>query len=98
MFVEDVEVDGRHDRIAQRVLLVECAHIASGFRVVPRAPLVHHQPDALLRIVLVHDRAVLLDQLVNAQCAGERRMPFLFAELCRGTFLSPVAGGQCVVV
>ena len=49
----------------KRVLLVEKAGIGARFDVVPRAPFVDDQADALLRIVAVHDLAVFRDQLVH---------------------------------
>ena len=48
-----------HQRVAQRVLLVEEAGLGAGLDVVPGAPLVHDQADPFLGIGLVHDRRVL---------------------------------------
>ena len=55
-------VDGYCDEgVAERVLLPEERGVAAGGGEVPGAPLVDDHADALLRVVLVHDRAVLLD-------------------------------------
>src|ERR1039457_6372344 len=53
MLDEDVDVERRHQRVAQRVLLEQEAGIGAWLNVPPRAPLVQGQPHALAWIVLV---------------------------------------------
>ena len=54
-------------RVALAVLLLEEALGAARRWRQPRAPLIDHQRDLLLRIVLIHDRAVRAEQIVHAQ-------------------------------
>ena len=53
--------------VTQAVLLDQEARIAAGQRRIPAAPFVHHQRHFLLRIVLVHDGRMLVDQTVHLQ-------------------------------
>jgi len=80
MPVEDVEVDSRHEGVAQRVLLVQESGVCPGFDVVPGAPFVHDQADALFRIVFIHDGGVFCYQFIHLQRAAERFVPFGLGE------------------
>jgi hypothetical protein len=59
--MEDLEGQRSDQRVAQRVLLVEEAGVATRLGVVPGAPLVDEESDALLGVVTVHDRRVAGD-------------------------------------
>jgi hypothetical protein len=101
MTVEDVEVQGGDERVAQRVLLIEEGGPGAGLRVVPRTPLVDHQADLLaaartrpgrgrpLALGLAHDLVVLRDQLVHEQGALQRREPRVLTEAGRRALLPP---------
>jgi hypothetical protein len=55
VLVEDVEVDGGHNRIAHGVLLVEEARVRARLDREPGAPFIHDQGNFLMRVVPVHD-------------------------------------------
>ena len=83
VLLKNVQINAGGDRIAQSVLLIERTQVAAWLRVVPVTPFVDHQPHALLRIILVHNRAVLLNELVHSQRPRECRMPLFLVKLCR---------------
>src|SRR5204862_2126959 len=58
---EDVQIERGDERVALAVLLFEKALGAARSRRQPRAPLVHHQRNLLLWVVLIHDGAVFAD-------------------------------------
>jgi len=96
--MEDVEIDRSHDRIAQRVLLIEEAWFAPRLGIVPRAPFVDRKADLLLGIVLVHHRGILRDQVVHAQRALECRNPLVLGEARGWTLVIPASAWDGVVV
>ena len=71
VLVEDIQRNGGDHRVAHGVLLVEEAGIRAGLHLKPGAPLVHDQADALVGVVLVHDRGVVRYQLVHP--GGDRQ-------------------------
>ena len=73
--VEDVQVEGGGDRVADRVLLIQESGRGAGFDVVPRAPLVDDQPHPSRRIVPIHDGAVAGEQLVHETGPADRLVP-----------------------
>ena len=98
MLGEDVEVDRGDQRVAERILLAQEARVRARILGIPGAPFVDRQEDALLRIIFVHDRAVLGDQFVHAPGAGKRIGPAVLVEVDRRRTRRPAAGGVDVVM
>ena len=96
--IEDVQVDGCHQRIAHRVLLIEEARICARLHIVPGAPLVHSQTDFAPACKLADDAAVVFHQLLHAQRLVQGGIVFALGELCRGALVLPILMRQCVVV
>ncbi|PAV70870.1 hypothetical protein WR25_24232 [Diploscapter pachys] len=97
IFGEDIEVQARHHRIAQAVLLVEEPRMRSRFLIVPGAPFVDQQRDLLLGVVFVHDARMLLEQFVHLQRLGYRHRPLVFAEAGRRALMLPAAGDGVIM-
>src|SRR5664279_4431937 len=98
MLDEDVDVERRHQRVAQRVLLEQEAGIGAWLNVPPRAPLVQGQPDALAWIVLVHDGGMLGNDVVDADGGRQRLGVFGLVERGRRAFPLPVVRDGVVAV
>nr|GEU28270.1 hypothetical protein [Tanacetum cinerariifolium] len=98
MVMEDVEVERRHHRVAQRVLLVQEACIGALLHVVPGAPFVDQEAQFFLGVVAVQDFDVLFDHAVDPEGVRQRGEPFVFLEASRGALHFPFAGRDGVVV
>ena len=98
MLMEDVEVESRHQRITQRVLLIEKAGLATRCGVVPGTPLIDGEADLLLWVPLVHGGAVLTDEVLHRERMRQRRDPLLLAETRRGSLVGPFLARDRVVV
>ena len=70
--VEDIQRDGCHESIAHGVLLIEVSAHGARLLVPPGSPFVYQESDALLWVFLVHDVAMLLDDVLNLQALAER--------------------------
>ena len=92
MPVEDIQRGRSHQRVAERVLLVEEARVRPLHDRVPGAPLVDDQADLAIRIVGVHRRALLDDQVLHPQPFVDQFIPLIDSVLRRRT------GGTAVVV
>ena len=88
---------GGHQRVAQRVLLVQETGVGARLHVPPGAPLVHDETDLALRVPAVHDRLVARHQLLDAGRVAQREVPLLLVE-AGGRALRRPAPGHCVVV
>src|SRR5512146_3502659 len=98
MALEDVQRDRRHQSVAQRVLLIEESGMGAGLLVIPRTPFVDEERDALLRVVLVHDRRVTRDVLVDSRGRLQRGSPLVLAESGGGSLVFPVARRYRIVM
>src|SRR3546814_20658828 len=78
--------------IAQAVLLIEEAGVRAGLLIVPGAPFVDIERDALVGIVFVHDRRMFGDEFVHVQRVDERRGPGGLVDAGRGAVVLPRAG------
>ena len=65
MFVEDVECHTCHKCITHGVLLIQKSRVGSRLYVRPDSPLVNDQTDLFVRIVLIHNRTVAVDEFVH---------------------------------
>ena len=65
MFVEDVECHTCHKCITHGVLLIQKSRLVPRLYVRPDSPLVNDQTDLLVRIVLIHNRTVAVDEFVH---------------------------------
>lgn len=79
--VEDMEVEGGDEGIAEGVLLVEEAGIGAGFDVVPGSPFIDDHADTFAGVVLVHDGAVAGDEFIHEEGTAQGVMPFGFCEV-----------------
>ena len=70
--MEHVERQSGYEGIAQGVLLIEVAGDGARLLVPPCSPFVDQQRDLLLRVFLVHDGLVLLDDILNLQTLAQR--------------------------
>src|ERR1017187_9847246 len=86
MLDEDVDVERRHQRVAQRVLLEQEARIGAWLNVPPRAPLVQGQPDALAWIVLVNEGGRFGNDGVDADGGPQRLGVFGLVDRGRRAF------------
>ena len=98
VLVEQVQRQRGDHGVAHGVLLVEEAGVRAGLHVVPGAPLVHHERDALLRVVLVHDRAMAGEQRLHEERLAQRHLVLLAGEVRGAALVVPVVGGRGVVV
>ena len=96
--IEDVQVDGCHQRIAHRVLLIEEARICARLHIVPGAPLVHSQTDFAPACKLADDAAVVFHQLLHAQRLVQGGIVFALGELRRRALVLPILMRERVVV
>ena len=85
--VEYVQIQGSDQRVAQTVLLVEEARIRARLNMMPGAPFVDDQGDALLGVVPIHDGPVIHQKLIHDQRPLELGEPVAFLELRGGTRL-----------
>ena len=97
MAVEHVERQGCHEGIAQGVLLIQVPRDGAGLLVPPGAPFVHQQVYLVLRVGLIHDGLVLLDDFLYLQTLGQCPVVLLVVEL-GGRTLRPRPAGAGVVV
>ena len=83
MLVEEVQVNAGHQCVAHGILLIQEARIGAGFHRKPGAPFVHDHAQLLFRIILIHDSAVHIDQVLHVKCFGQCLVPGLLIKLCR---------------
>ena len=67
ILMEDVQRQRSHKGITQSILLIKMTADGARFLVPPCAPLINEQSHGILRILLVHDGLVALDNLLNLQ-------------------------------
>ena len=91
VLVENIQVNGGHQRVAERVLLVEKARVRTGFYLIPGTPFVHNQPNFALRVVFVHHRAVAGEQFVHLECIAQHWEPLILAKTGGGQLVLPRA-------
>src|SRR5690625_2403021 len=70
-----------HERIADGVLLIEEARRGAFFLFVPCTPCAHDHPDALLRVISIHDLAVSFDDLFDLPASAHELEPLSLAIL-----------------
>ena len=84
VFVEHVEAQRGYEGIAECVLLIQVTGDGAGLLVPPGAPLINEQTDGVLRVFLVHDGLVLLDDLLNLQTLAQSPVILVVVELRSG--------------
>ena len=87
--VKDIQCQRRYHRVAHGVLLIEEARIRAGFAVEPRSPFVDNQPDAVLVVVLVHNRQVAANQRVHVGGIAQGEVVFVRIEIGCAALLVP---------
>src|SRR5690625_7829512 len=70
-----------HERIADGVLLIEEARRGAFFLFVPCTPFAHDHPDALLRVISIHELAVSFDDLFDLPASAHELEPLSLAIL-----------------
>ena len=96
--MENIEVQGRDERIAQAVLLEQKARVGTRLDVVPGAPLIDVQARLFRRVILVDGGEIVLDQGVDMHGTAQGRDPLIFAKARGRAFLFPHARRHRVVV
>jgi len=96
--MENIEVQGGDERIAQAVLLEQEARVGARLHVVPGAPFIDVQARLFRGIVLVDGGEIVLDQAIDAQGAAQGGNPLVFAKARGGALLFPHARRHRVVV
>ena len=97
MLIEYVEVDAGDERISDRILLIEEAGVGSFFNVIPSTPFVDHETDPAVRVISVHDRRVLLNELFHIKCLGKSHVPLFVIEACGTSLMIPVVRNGVVM-
>ena len=70
MLVENVQGKAGYQCIPHGILLIKETRIGSRLHIKPAAPFIDHHADLFLRIIAVHDIAMLFDQLFHLLCLG----------------------------
>ena len=95
--MENVEAEGGDKSITQCILLVQMSGIGTRFSVPPSSPFVKHKSHVLLRVVFIHNGAMLLDDIFYFAAFAQCPVIVVFAELGGGTFAAvPSADGIVV--
>ena len=89
MFVENVQGKAGDQGIAQAILLIEKAGVGARFNIIPGAPLVDNQPNALVRVILIHDRTMVGDDFFHTQRFLQREKPIIHAKFSGGALVCP---------
>ena len=97
MLVEDVEVDTCYECVTHRILLIQKSRICARLYRKPGAPLIDNQAYLLLRIILIHDRTVTVDQCLHIQCLRKSLVPCLLVEVGR-TALDLPSLRMCIIM
>ena len=95
--VENVQRQRRDHRVAHGVLLIEEAGVRAGLDVVPAAPFVDDQADAVLGVVAVHNGQMAADEVVHVCGLAHRFGIQIRAEIRRAALILPRAGDGVVV-
>ena len=96
--VEDIQVDGRHQRIAHGVLLVKEAGVRARFHIVPGAPFIHGQAHFAVALILLDNAGVVLHQLFHLQGLVQGGIVFLIGKVCGRALVLPILMGQGIVM
>ena len=96
--VEDIQVDGRHQRIAHGVLLVKEAGVRARFHIVPGAPFIHGQAHFAVALVLLDNAGVVLHQFFHPQGLVQGGIVFLIGKVCGRALVLPILMGQGIVM
>ena len=95
--MEDVQRQSSHESIAHGVLLIQMPLDGSGLLVPPCSPFIYEQTDLLLRVLLVHDGTMLLDDVLNFETLAQRPVVFVVVvDKCRALRAVPTAHGVVV--
>ena len=87
--VKDIQCQRRYHRVAHGVLLIEEARIRAGFAVEPRPPFVDNQPDAVLRIILVHNRQMTANGVIHPCSITQGEVVFIRIKIRCAAFVFP---------
>jgi hypothetical protein len=105
IFMKDVEIGCRHDRVPQRVLLHEKARIGTRIGLVPGSPLVDIQSHLLLWSAAepfcfkARQEGVLIpDETVHPERVGQRVDPSGFVKTYSCILVFPLRPQDCVIV
>ena len=96
--VEDIQVDGRHQRIAHGVLLVKEAGVRVRFHIVPGAPFIHGQAHFAVALILLDNAGVVLHQLFHLQGLVQGGIVFLIGKVCGRALVLPILMGHGIVM
>ena len=97
VLVENVQRQGRNQCISHGILLIEEARVCTRLHIEPVAPFVDDHADLFIRIILIHDRTVSLDQLFHFICLGESLIPLSLVKLRGASLMLPGPGDGVVM-
>ena len=82
VLVEYIQCQGGDDSVPHGILLEKMAGIGPRLHIVPCAPLIQEQVDPVVGIIKIHNRLVVLDDLVDLDGLGDYVIVVLVGELC----------------
>ncbi len=98
VLVEQVQIDACHQCVPHGILLIQEAGIGAGLHIIPGAPLIHDHADLLFRIILIHNGAMSLDQLIHLQGRLQSAVPVLLIKVQSQSLLIPISGRYGIIM
>ena len=98
VFVEKIQVDPCDQCVTHGILLIQKSRIGTRLHIIPGSPLVNYHADFLLRVILVHNCPMSLNQLLHLQSCLQGTVPVCLVKLQGRPLLLPVAGRQCIIM
>ncbi|OPZ96781.1 MAG: hypothetical protein BWY71_01829 [Planctomycetes bacterium ADurb.Bin412] len=89
--VQDIQGEGRHQGVAQGILILGVRPVGTGIVPDARTPFIDDKFRFLFGVILVHDGLVFVDDTVHIAGTLEGFQPFLFAEIRRRTIFCRMA-------
>ena len=83
VFVEHIQREGCHESIAEGILLIEVTGNRARLLIPPCAPLINEQAYLVIRVCLIHDGLMLLDDLFDLKALAERPVILIVVEVDR---------------
>ena len=97
MTMEDIERQGSDESVTQGVLLIEVSGDCPRLFVPPCSPLIDEQSYRILRVFLIHDSLVLLDDFLNLQTLTQSPVVLVGIEI-DGRAFRAIPARACVVM
>ena len=82
VFVENIQSDTCNQGISHCILLIQESRICAWFYCVPCTPFINDHTDFLLRIILIHNVSVTLDQCFHKERFVQALIPYFVIKIC----------------